>query len=128
MMDLPDTRRSIDQYSRFLEPTIPKGQENYYNPRKPLIGKELSIGNIERTDMVGNLDMYDAILEFLEEGQIGAARFLLTRFQGELKLTMSFEGLFMEYIGTSKFEYKQTQDITEHLPQQRKRGLLGGLK
>ena len=126
MMDLPDTRRSIDQYSRFLEPTIPKGQENYYNPRKPLISKELSIGNIERTDMVGNLDMYDAILEFLEEGQIGAARFLMTRFQGELKLSMSFDGLFMEYIGTSKFEYKQTQDITEHLPQQKKHGLLGG--
>lgn len=121
------SKQAIDQYSRFLEPTIPKGQLDYYNDRKPLISKELSVGNIERNDMVGYFDIEDAILEFLEEGQIGAARFLMTRWQTELKLTMSFDGRFMEQITTSKFEYSQKQDIHEHIePVKRKTGLLGG--
>lgn len=125
--DIP-TKQSIDQFSRFLTPTIPKGQEDYYNPRIPLIGKELSVGNIERQDMISYLWMEEAILEFLEEGQIGLARFLMTEFQTELKLTMSFDALFMEYITTNKFEYTQKQDITEHIERPPKRGFFGGRK
>lgn len=122
------SKQAIDQYSRFLEPTIPKGQLDYYNDRKPLISKELSVGNIERSDMPGYFDIEDAILEFLEEGQIGAARFLMTRWQTELKLTMSFDARFMEQITTSKFEYSQKQDIHEHIEPVKRKGLLGGLK
>ena len=117
---------AIDQFSRFLEPTIPKGQEQYYNERKPLISKELSVGNIERTDMPAFFDMEDAILELLEEGQIGLARFLMTRFQSELKLTMSFDAKFMEYIASNKFEYTQRQDIHEHVEHPKKKGWFGG--
>jgi len=120
-------RQSIDQFTRFLEPTVPDGQLDYYNSRKPLIGKELSIGNIEREDMISYIDTGQAILEFLEEGQIGLARFMMTIYQGELKLSMSFEGKFMEYISTNKFEYKQTQDIHEHTDKP-KRGFFGGKK
>jgi len=124
-MDRPETisnKQSIDQYSRFLQPTIPKGQLEYYNPRMPLIGKELSIGNIQREDMISYLSTEEAILEFLEEGQLGLARFMMTLFQSELKLSMSFDGLFMEFISTSKFEYKQSQELTENVnvPQKKK--------
>ena len=128
-MNIPTTsgnKQTIDQYSKFLEPTIPKGQEDYYNSRKPLISKELSVGNIERYDMIGNLDMYDAILEFLEEGQIGLARFMMTRFQGEFKMSMSFDGMFMDQITTNKFEYTQKQDITEHVQPMKRKGMFGG--
>lgn len=121
-------KQSIDQYSRFLQPTIPKGQLDYYNPRMPLVGKELSIGNIEREDMISYLTTEEAILEFLEEGQLGLARFMMTTFQSELKLSMSFEGRFMEYISTNKFEYVQKQDITEHVDAQPKRGFFGRKK
>lgn len=130
-MDMPreiSHKQTIDQYSQFLEPTIPKGQHEYYNDRKPLIAKELSVGNIERTDMIGYFDVEDAILEFFEEGQIGLGRFLMTRFQTEIKLTMSFDGRFMDQISTSKFEYTQKQDITEHIQPQQKRGIFGGKK
>jgi len=131
-MDMPHqeqgTRQSIDQYSKFLEPTMPKGQEQYYNTRKPLISKELSVGNIERSDMIGNFDMEDAIMDFMEEGQIGLARFMMTRFQSEFKMTMSFEGRFMDQITTNKFEYTQRQDIHEHLEPVKKRGMFGGKK
>jgi len=122
------SKQSIDQYSRFLEPTIPRGQQDYYNERKPLISKELSVGNIERQDMPSHLDTEDAILEFLEEGQIGLARFMMTRFQSELKLSMSFQARFMEQITTSKFEYTQKQDIHEHTDAPVRRGLFGGKK
>ena len=132
MPDLPETmptsKPSIDQYSRFLEPTIPKGQHEYYNERKPLISKELSVGNIVREDMISYLDTEQAILEFLEEGQIGLARFLMTTFQSELKLSMSFDGRFMEQITTSKFEYTQKQDLYEHIEPVRRKGLFGGKK
>ena len=125
----PDlSKQSIDQYSRFLEPTIPRGQSEYYNERKPLISKELSVGNIEREDMISYLDMEQAILEFLEEGQIGLARFLMTTFQSELKLSMSFGGRFMEQITTSKFEYTQKQDIHEHVEPVPRKGLIFGRK
>lgn len=130
-MDIPETlanKQSIDQYSRFLEPTIPKGQFEYYNERKPLISKELSVGNIEREDMIGYLDTEQAILEFLEEGQIGLARFLMTLFQSELKLTMSFDGRFLDQITTSKFEYTQKQDIHEHMESAPRKGFFGRKK
>ena len=119
------TRQNIDQYSRFLKPTIPKGQLNYYNPRMPLVGKELSIGNIQREDMISYLNIEESVLEFLEEGQIGLARFMMTLFQGELKLSMSFDGMFMEYISTNKFEYTQTQHLHEHPAEQKRKGFLG---
>lgn len=129
-MDMPKNmnfdKKTIDQYSKFLEPTIPKGQEKYFNERKPLISKELSVGNIERGDMISYLDMKDAILEFLEEGQMGLARFLMTRYQGELKLSMSFEGKFMEYISSNKMEYTQHQDIHEHHDIPKRTGFFGG--
>jgi len=131
MNNLPtniSSKQSIDQYSRFLQPTIPKGEQDYYNPRLPLVGKELSIGNIERGDMISNLTTESAILEFLEEGQIGLARFMMTLFQAEFKMSMSFDGMFLEYISTNKFEYKQTQDLTEHVQMPQKRGLFGGKK
>jgi len=128
-MDIPTgpiNKRSIDQYTKFLEPTIPKGQEEYFNERKPLISKELSVGNIERSDMISYLDMKDAILEFLEEGQIGLARFLMTRYQGELKLSMSFEGRFMDHISSNKIEYTQRQDVHEHVEIPKRKGMFGG--
>ena len=130
MENLPQvpTKQSIDQYSKFLEPTMPKGQEEYYNSRKPLISKELSVGNIERTDMIGNFDMEDAIMDFMDEGQIGIARFLMTRFQSEFKMTMSFEGRFMEQITTNKFEYSQKQDIHEYIEPVPRKSMFGGKK
>ena len=131
MPDLPREmthKQTIDQYSQFLEPTVPKGQNEYYNDRKPLISKELSVGIIERGDMISYFDLEDAILEFMEEGQLGLARFLMTRWQSEIKLTMSFDGRFMDQISTSKFEYVQKQDITEHVEAPKRRGLFGGPK
>lgn len=123
-------KQNIDQYSRFLKPTIPEGQLEYYNPRLPLVSKELSVGNIFREDMLGHLPMIHGILYFLDVGQIGLARFFMTTFQSELKLTMSFDGKFLEQIASNKFEYTQEQHVYEHgmeEQQQKKKGFFGKL-
>jgi hypothetical protein len=131
--DLKDGRvavkQNIDQYSRFLKPTIPEGQLGYYNPVMPLVGKELSIGNIYREDMLGHLPMVTTIQKLLNYGQIGLHRRFMIGFQAELKLTMSFDGKFMEQIAANKFEYTQEQHVYEHGLDEprRKRGLFGGL-
>jgi len=131
--DLKDGRvavkQNIDQYSRFLKPTIPEGQLGYYNPVMPLVGKELSIGNIERSDMLGHLPMISCIQILLSYGQLGLHRDMMIKFQSELKLTMSFEGRFMEQIASNKFEYTQEQHVYEHGLEEpkKKKGLLGFL-
>lgn len=130
--DLKDGRvaikQNIDQYSRFLKPTIPEGQLGYYNPVMPLVGKELSIGNIFREDMLGHLPMVTCIQKLLSYGQIGLHRRYMVGFQAELKLTMSFDGKFMEQIASNKFEYTQEQHVYEHgLDEPKKKGFLSGM-
>lgn len=127
-MDLPQqitTKQNIDQYSRFLEQRLPKGQENYYENRMPLISKGISVANIEREDMPSYLAVENLILEALCEGQIGLARDGMTKWMTELGLTMSFKGLFMDLIATNKFQYTQKQDMYEHVEYPKKKGFLG---
>ena len=52
----------------------------------------------------------------------------MTRFQSEFKMSMSFEGRFMDQITTNKFEYTQHQDIHEHVEPVRRKGMFGGKK
>lgn len=122
-------KQNIDQYSRFLKATIPEGQLSYYNPFMPLVGKELSVGNIERTDMLGHLPMAKCIIKLLYWGQIAQSRNMMILFQSEFKMTMSFDARFLDTINKQQFEYSQEQHVYEHqLPEERKKkGLLGGL-
>jgi hypothetical protein len=128
IVDLPQhitTKQSIDQYSRFLEPRLPENQKEYFEKLMPLISKGISIANIKREDMNSYIAVEDVVLESLNEGQIGIARFWMTRWMTELGLTMSFDGLFMDLIATNKFQYTQKQDVYEHIDYPKKKGLLG---
>jgi len=128
VIELPEhitTKQSIDQYSLFLEPRLPVNQKEYFEKLMPLISKAISIANIDRGDMNSYIAVENVILEALSEGQIGIARFWMTRWMTELGLTMSFDGQFMDLIATNKFQYTQKQDLYEHIDQPRKRGFLG---
>jgi hypothetical protein len=115
------TKQNIDQYSRFLKPTIPEGQLKDYNPLMPTVGKELSTGNIFREDILGHIMMLRNIHILLSYGQLGLYKISMMIFQGELKLTMSIDGKFMEQIATNKFEYSQEQHVYEHqLPEEKR--------
>lgn len=120
------TKRSIDQYTQFFEPTIPKEQRRYFERVKPLISKENSVANIERTDMISYLVNTEAALECMAEGQIGLGRFLMTMHLADLKLTMSFDGKVIESIVSNKFEYTQRQDVHEHVDYPKRKGFFGG--
>ena len=114
--------KNIDQYTRFLEPTIANGKFKETSRVKPLIGKETRVANIIRSDMNGYLFAGEAVMEMMQEGQIGLAHFIMINDQRELNLTDSFGGLTRDQIFTHKFEYTQKQDITEHVDQPKKKG------
>ena len=114
--------KDIDQYTRFLEPTIADGKIKETKRIKPMIGKETRVANIIRSDMNGYLFAGEAILELMQEGQTGLAYFVMINDQRELNLTDSFGGETRNQIFTHKFEYTQKQDITEHVEQPQRKG------
>jgi hypothetical protein len=117
--------KQLDQYTRFLEPTVALGRKKETDRIKTIIGKETRVANIIRSDMTGYLFGGEAVMEFMEEGQIGLAYFVMINDQRELNLTDSFGGETRDQIFTHKFEYTQKQDITEHIDQPKRKGLLG---
>jgi len=104
----------LDQISMFLEPTYVKGQEDYDNPRKPLVSKEFSVGNILENHMSGHLKGVRAALELLDSGQIGLARYIMKTMQSEFKMTMSIGGEFMKNITKQELRYTHTQHLHQH--------------
>lgn len=114
----------LDQISMFLEPTYIKGQEDYDNPRKLLVSKELSVGNIKPEDRGGHMRSVRAAQEFLDNGQIGLARFIMKTLQSEFKISMSIEGKFMENITKQELRYTHAQHLYTHQEQQKRRGVL----
>lgn len=121
MQDISKSK-NIDQYTRFFEPTIPRGKLKEYGEIKPLFSKETRVANIIRSDMNGYLYAGKAIQEMKCEGQIGFADFMLVQYMQELNLTDSFGGITRDQIFTHKFEYTQKQDITEHVERPAKKG------
>ena len=121
----PVSRERLDQFSRFLTHTTPRGQDVYWDQRRQLLGKELSVANILRGDMPANLIMVRAIEEMLHHGQIGLARTLIMNMVGEFKMTMSFDGMFIEQLLSNKIEYAQTQNVHEYVHPAERRGLFG---
>lgn len=111
-------KQRLDQISRFLQPTIPRGEEEHYRLLRPLVSRELSLGNIFREDMIGHLVFQRGIQEFLLYGQEDFARTMITSFLGEFKMTMSIEGKMLEALTKSKLEYAQTYTVHEHQHQE----------
>ena len=111
-------KQRIDQISRFLQPTLPKGEEERYRILKPLIGKEMSMGNILREDMNSNDTMNYGIQELFLFGQEDLAFTFLTNFLAEFKMTMSINAIMIESLTKSKMEYAKTYTVHEHQHQE----------
>ena len=105
------TAERLDQISMFLWPTWVPGQEDYDNPRMPLVSKELSVGRIKEEHMKGNISHTRTALDMLEEGQIGLARFIMKFMHSEFKMTMSIDGEFMDGITHQELRYTQHQHV-----------------
>jgi len=121
-------KQRLDQISRFLEPTIPWGEEERYRVLGTLVSKEMSMGNIVREDMQSNVLMNYGIQELFLFGQEDLGFTFLNNFQAEFKMTMSVNAAMLESLTKSKMEYAQTYTVHEHQHQDEgvRRGLLGG--
>jgi len=106
-----------------LQATQPKGYNEYYNTRSPLLGKELSIGVIDKTDMLANDMMSWTILELFNEGQQDVAWDLMTWYQNDWKASMSIGGTLLDRLTSQEIRYSQTQALHEYQHRPEKRGL-----
>ncbi|MBD3263573.1 MAG: hypothetical protein GF375_00540, partial [Candidatus Omnitrophica bacterium] len=44
----------ISDLTLLLKATRPRGYDDYYNSRSPLLGKEISLGSLDKEDMLAN--------------------------------------------------------------------------
>lgn len=133
MDDLFTNRKRIgDRYSDIsllIETSRPKGYEEYYEIREPLLGKEPSLGSIDKTDMLANDLISWAILELLFEGQTDFAWDYMTWYQNDWISTRSIDGKLLDRLTSEEIRYTQTQHVHEHPPEPSiKKGFLGRQK
>lgn len=115
----------INQYTRILSGTIPKGEDDWYNKMRQLLGKELSLANLEKEDISSYLRRIQTAQTLVLHGYEIRGRRIMLELISELKLTGSVGGLILEHIFSNRVQYEQTQHIHEHSEQPQKRGLLG---
>jgi hypothetical protein len=129
---LPLDKRIGDKFSDLsllLRATMPEGYDEYYNSRSPLLGKELSLGIIDKTDMLANDMLSWTILELFYEGQTDFAWDYMTWYQNDWKSSMSIDGKLLDRVTGEEIRYTQTQTLHEYEhPVERKHGLFGGRK
>lgn len=120
-------KQRLDQISRLLQPTIPRGEEERYRILKPLVSREMSLSNIVREDMQSNVLMNYGIQELFTYGQEDLGFMFLINFQAEMKMTMGIDAVMLESLTKSKMEYAQTYTVHEHQHQEpgARRGILG---
>lgn len=121
-LDLTDRLHNIEM---LLKATQPRGYEDYYNPRLPLVGKELSIGAIDKTDMMANDVMSWTILEFFYHAQFDLAFDLMTWYQNDWKASMSIGGELLRNITSPEYRYTQTQELHEYQHPMEKKKFFG---
>ena len=120
--------KRLTNVERFLEATLPKGKDEWYDKIRPLMGKELSTGILEKTDVGSYLLTVQCARMFLLHGQEITGRGIMTDMISELKLSASIDGTMLENIFREKIQYEQTQHVHEHSEPPQKRGFLGGRK
>ena len=119
-------KQRLDQFSRFVNPTISKGNEDYANRIRPTIGKELSTSFIQREDMSGLMRMGYVAEVFTLKGQNKTAQIIMNWMLRELEGSRSIEGWFGEEIMSgNKMEYTQTQNVHEYQHKPEKKGFFG---
>jgi len=114
----------LDQYSMFLHENIPEGIEpGLRNILQLLFSKSISIGNIDKADMMANNEIVWAIEEFVFSYQLDSAMMLGIWYINDIKSSMSKDAKLLDTIGRQELKYSQDQHIYEHDVQQKKKGI-----
>lgn len=113
----------LDQYSMFLFENIPEDIEpGLRNILQLLFSKAVSVGNIEKSDMMANNEVVWAIEEFVFSYQLESAMMLAIWYINDMKTTMSKDAELLKTIGRQELRYTQDQHIYEHAMEKKKRG------
>jgi hypothetical protein len=127
--DMPQPRgfneKRLTIADKFLQPTIPTGNENFYNMVRQTIGKELSVANLQREDIPSYVLGTECAQTFLIKGLDMRARRIMNTIVSELKLSMSIDAEFAHLLFKDTLEYTQTQNVHEYVHQPVKKGFLG---
>lgn len=120
---MQEADKRLDQYKRFFKPTLADNQEEFYGPIRPIIGSELSVANLEKEDLFSFVKLGYGIQEMFANGQDDIGLMLMTSMTGELKLSMSKDGLVVENIFSNKMEYTTTENVHQyqHAQERKKR-------
>lgn len=118
-------KERLTNVERFLGPTLPKGRDEWYDKIRPLMGKELSLGILDKSDVGSYLLEVQCARMFLLHGQEITGRGIMTDMISELKLSASIDGIMLDAIFREKIQYEQTQHVHEHVEPAPRRGFLG---
>ena len=121
-------KERLTNVERFLGPTLPKGRDDWYDKIRPLMGKELSTGILEKTDVMSYILQVQCARMFLLHGQEITGRSIMTDMIAELKLSASIDGAMLENIFREKIQYEQTQHVHEHSEPVPRKRFWGGRK
>lgn len=118
-----DIMQRFNSLEMLLQNTQPKGKEydDFFNIRKPILGKETYIGVIEREDLLAINKMVKAISENLHHGLIEFALDQMVMFLNDIRTTPSVKGEFLKRLTSQEFKYTQEQTLHEfqHPPQKK---------
>lgn len=121
-------RERLTNVERFLDSTKPVKADAWFDEIRPLWGKELSMGILDKNDIWSYLLTIDVAMSLLSHNIERTGRKVMVKFISELKLSGSINGTMIDNIFREKIQYEQTQNIHEHSQQQPKRGILGRRK
>lgn len=133
MPEMQPATQGIDILKRFnslemlLQNTQPKGTEfnDYFNIRKPILGKETYIGVIEREDLLAIGKWVKAITENLHHGLVEFALDMMVQFLNDIRTTPSVKGEFLKRLTSQEFKYTQEQTLHEFQHPPAKKKLIG---
>ena len=120
--------KRFSSIERFLDSTKPKHADEWFDTIRPLYGKELSMGILDKPDIMSYLLTIETAMNLLSYNIERTGRKIMVKLIAELKLSGSIEGTMIENIFREKIQYEQTQHVHEHTEPAPKRGILGRRK
>lgn len=114
-------KKRLTTAENFLQPTMPRGNIDFYDRIRQTIGKEHSIANIQREDVPSYILGDDLAQTFVIKGLDMRARRIMNNIITELKTSMSIDNEFAHLLFKDTLEYTQTQNVHEYTHQPAKR-------
>ena len=119
--DVPQSRhfdkKRLTIADKFLQPTMPTGNVDFYNRVRQTIGKEHSVANIQREDVPSYILGDDLAQTYVIKGLDMRARRIMNNIITELKTSMSIDNEFAHLLFKDTLEYTQTQNVHEYVHQ-----------